>query len=104
MKELDLNNLSPDATEAVKAVIGILTGKDHDMHVYEGEKYLFSIHRASEGEIEPGVIKGNAQPKDKPSEVIRKIRENLVSEAVFHRDTYQTLRTEELEDRSASKP
>ena len=58
MKELDLNDLSPDATEAVKAVIGILTGKDHDTHVYQGKKYLFSVHRANEGEIEPGIIAG----------------------------------------------
>ena len=63
MKKLNLNDLSPDAVAAVKAVIGIVTGKDQDTQVYEGENYLFSIHAAGgpvaeEREETPRIIAG----------------------------------------------
>ncbi len=83
MKELDLNDLSDDAVEPIIAVLNILTGGQEDVHIYRGEQYLYTIHKASEREIEPGVIRGSYQPDDNPGEVVEKIRGNLVSEEKY---------------------
>lgn len=77
MKELDLNDLSADAVESVLAVLNILTGNDEDLHIYRGEDYLFTIHKAGEKEIAPGIIKGNYQPGTDAGEVVRQIRQNV---------------------------
>ena len=77
MKELDLNDLSTDAQASVKAVLSILTGYEEDVHIYEGERYLYTIHKAAENEIEPGIIRGTYQPGDKPGDALRAIRENV---------------------------
>jgi hypothetical protein len=83
MKELDLNDLADDAVEPIIAVLNILTGGQENVHIYRGEQYLYTIHKASEREIEPGVIKGNYQPDDNPGEVVEKIRGNLVFEEKY---------------------
>ena len=83
MKELDLNDLSSDAVDPILAVLNILTGEQEDVHIYRGEDYLYTIHKAAEREIAPGLIKGNYQKDDKPSEVVRAIRKNLVPEEEY---------------------
>ena len=83
MKELDLNDLSDDAVEPVIAVLNMLTGGQEDVHLYRGEQYLYTIHKASEREIAPGVIRGNYQSGDNPGEVVKKIRKNLVPEEEY---------------------
>ena len=83
MRELDLNDLSDDAVESIVAVLNILTRGQENVHIYRGEKYLYTIHKASEQEMVPGVIRGNSQPSDNPGEVVKKIRKNLVSEEKY---------------------
>ena len=73
MKELNLNDLSPEAQESVKAVFSILTGTHDIIHVYQGERFLYTLSKAAEHEIGPGVFKGNYQPEDDPANDFRKL-------------------------------
>ena len=77
MKELNLDDLPKEIAEKTLAVLTDLTREDEDVHIYRGEDYLFSVHRASEREFMPGLIRGTHQPGDKPSDAIRNIRQNL---------------------------
>ena len=96
MKKLNLNDLSPDAVAAVKAVIGIVTGKDQDTQVYEGENYLFSIHVAEEREETPHIIAGEPTTGSpaamKPSDIFRALSGSMDEE-----------RLQEIEDRRYQK-
>lgn len=91
MEELDLNDLSDDAAEPIIAILNRLIGEQEDVHIYQGEKYLYTIHKASEREIEPGIIGGNYQAGDNPGEVVKRVRNNLVPE-----EEYQTMLAEKV--------
>ena len=106
MREIDLNDLSKEAVDSVITVLQTLTGKDEDTHIYQGETYLFSIHKASEREFAPGLIRGTAQPGQKPSDVIAKIRANLMSQEEYQAEcrSAQIARQEAAGDPAAGDP
>ena len=81
MKELNLDDLSPEAQESVKTVFSMLTGTSRTIHVYQGERFLYTLSKAADNEIEPGVFKGNDQPEDNPADDFEKLGATL-SEAV----------------------
>ena len=78
-----MNDLSDDAVAPIIAVLDDLTKEQEDVHIYQGETYLFTVHKASEREVEPGVIEGSYQPSDDPGEVVKKIKKSLVPEEEY---------------------
>ena len=77
MKTLNLDTLSPEAAEAIKTVLTTLTAHDEAVEVVEGEQYLYTVIKADESEAEDGIRRGNYQPRQRPSDVMREIRDSV---------------------------
>ena len=77
MKTLDLNTLSPEAAEAIKKVLTTLTTHDETVEVIEGEHYLYTVIKADESQTGYGIRPGNYQSGERPSDIMREIRESV---------------------------
>ena len=70
MKELNLEELSPESAERVTEVLNTIIGEDQSVRVKREGKLLYDV---SKGDILPDNEPYVSRPDEKPSEVARRI-------------------------------